>query len=251
MGDKCVRVAQRVGRSLIEPRNRNIRFIIIGLAIILAFIFVIVPDARIAAAINLIFIGIAFFIYSTGEYQDDLIGIPKFFSIGSLISVGWGILFTVGFFIVTSFVPFFTLAYPIIPASIGTTLQSFFVLIVSPLGESILFLGAIFAFFRNFDSRFKWVWITLVSILFAGFHLGSYLAGFYFLSGSEGFTAFINNISAFITAFVFNFVTMAWLLRKKDITKSNMIFAFVFHFGLNLLAFSFSVITFVLFIALI
>lgn len=250
-GDRCIKIVKRVGRSLIEPRNRNIRFVIIGLSIILAFLFVIIPDVRVAVGINLIFLGIAFFIYSTREFQDDLIGIPKFISMGSLIAVGWGILFTGGFYLITLFLPFFSLAFPRLPASIGSSLEFFMIVITSPISESILFIGAIFAFFRNFNSRFKFVWITLVSLLFAFFHLGSFIAGFYILSGAEGLTAFTSNISAFITAFVFNFVTMAFLLRKKDITKADMIFAFVFHLGLNLLAFSLSVISFVMFMALI
>ncbi len=250
-GNKCVRVAQRIGRSLIEPRNRNIRFIIIGLAIILAFLFVIVPEVRVAVAFNFIFLGISFFIYSTREFQDDLIGIPKFLSMDSLIAVGWGILFTGGFFILTSFVPFFTLAFPRVPASIGSSLEFFMIVITSPISESIFFIGAIFAFFRNFNSKFKFLWIILVSLLFASFHLGSYITGFYVLSGAEGIIALKENSSAFITAFVFNFITMVWLLRKKDITKSDMIFSFVFHLGLNLISFSLSVVTFVLFITLI
>jgi len=239
---KCVKKSS-IFRDGIPVRNKIIRYVIIATFIILAFIFVINPstDTLRAVGISMIFLIIGFIIYSTKEYQDDLIGIrtDNFFQ-----ESGYGVLFAVGFIIISSLVPFFSLAYPSFPASIGYSLQWFLVVVIAPITETILFQGAIFAFFRNFNPKNKLLWIILVSLLFSLFHLGSYIFGFYTLSGSEGLEAFTSNISAFITAFIFSFTAMIFALRK-DVTKANAIFIILVHLGLNIFAYSLAVVGFI------
>jgi len=244
VGNKCVRIAQRVARDFINQSNRNVRYIIIATSIILAFLFVVNPDIRVPVGINLIFLGISYFIYSSREYQDDLIGIPNFFSINTLIAIGFGIIFTVGFFVVTAFIPFFSLAFPQLPSSIGSKLQWFFIVIIAPITETCFFMGAIYAFFRNFNPRYKWIWILLLSLVFSLFHLGAIIFGFYTLNPAEGLIEFTNNISAFSTAFLFSIVAMIFALRR-GIQKANWMFIAVFHLGLNFISFSLSVISFI------
>ena len=80
--------------------------------------------------------------------------------------------------------------------------------------------------------------------MFALFHLGSYIFGFYALSGSEALTAVRSYISAFVTAFLFNFVAMSFGLRN-GVSKSNIIFFWIFHTVLNIFAYGLAIFTFV------
>ena len=86
--------------------------------------------------------------------------------------------------------------------------------------------------------------IFLISIIFSSFHLASYILGFYLLSGSEALTAVQSNMSAFITAFLFNFVAMSFGLRN-GIQKANILFFWIFHTILNIFAYGLAIITFV------
>lgn len=224
-----------------KQSNNNVRYLIIGIALILALLFTLSPPIRGTIAIQFIFLGIAYFIYSTREFQDDTIGLDK----KNTISEGfYGILFGVGFIIVFTLFPFFSMAFPRYPGAIADSLRGFLVIGVSPVVETIFFIGAIFAFLRNFNPRSKYLYIILISLFFASFHLGAYILGFYTLSGAEALEAVRSNISAFITAFIFNFVAMSFGLRN-GVSKANVVFFWIFHTILNIFAFGLAVITFI------
>lgn len=225
----------------ITKENKAIRYIIIGLAVILAFLGVVNPDLRSAVFIDLVFLGISFAIYSTAEYQDDLVGINKK---NVLESVGWGIFCTFAFFLITLIVPGMSIGYPQLAGDISGSLKWFMIVIVSPIVESIFFLGGVYAFVRNFQhkhqSRFLPIFIS--SVLFALFHVGAYIIGWYtYPDFTSGLSAIIANISAFIVAFLFNMIA-GYIMTSKKV--NSQIFAFIFHFGLNLVSASLSIITF-------
>ncbi len=244
-GNKCIRIAKRVAKGVVTQANKNVLFLGIGIAIFLALFFVISPDASRAIIINLIFLGIGLFIYTRAEFQDDLIGIKKFFSLNSLIAVGFGLLLGGLFLVVTIFVPFLSLGFPRLPQQISENISFIFIVIFAPIVETIFFQSSIFAFFRNFNPKRKFLWITITSLLFSLFHLAAFIFLFYTLDISQGATAFTNNISSFITAFLFSFVAMLFALRKGVPSKGNLLFIIVFHMFLNATALSLSIITFV------
>jgi len=232
----------------IRRENKVVRYLIIVLALILALLYVINPDTRVPVVINLIFLGISFVVYSSKEYQDDLIGInPKRFFLYAF----FGLLAGGAFVLATAFIPGLSIGYPILPNSVSESLRGFFVNFVSPLTETILFLGAIFAFLHNFDTKRKYtLWIIVgVSIFFALFHIGAYVAGFYeYPSFTDAFGAVSANISAFLVAFIFNMIVASIMVYTP---MKDLVFGFFFHFVPNATTFFLSAVTFVFHLPLI
>lgn len=243
VGSRCVRSGASVGGKGVLKHNLNVRNIIIGMAFLLAFLWVINPLARSAVGINLVFLSIAFLVYRAKEYQDDLIGVSKK-NIWS--SVGYGVVFTFLFFLVTLVVPGMSLGFPVLPASISDTLKFFLVVIVAPIVETIFFQGSLYAYVSNFDGtidkRKKWRAILIQAVGFSIFHLGAYVAGFYMYPGfTEGMSAVMANISGFIVAFLFALLA-GWFVTRDGV--KNLVFVGVFHLGLNLIAYSLAVTVF-------
>ena len=245
VGNRCVRSG---ASSAFRPKgvlehNLVARNVIIGMAFVLAFLWVINPPARSAVGINLVFLAIAFVVYTAREYQDDLIGITK----GNILpSIGYGIVFTFFFFLITLVVPGMSLGFPSLPASIGDNLKFFLVVIVAPVTESLFFCGALYAWFSNFDNtpskKKKWVAIILTALLFSLWHISAYISGIYLYPDFvSGMSAFMANISAFIVAFLFMLIT-GWFITRDGI--KNLVFGIIFHMGLNLIAFSLAVAVF-------
>lgn len=225
------------------PENVAVRNIIIGYTFILAFIYVINPLARSAVAINLVFAAISFLVYRGPEYQDDLVGIKKGTNVTAIL---YGVLFTFLFFLVTLVVPGMSLGYPTVPASIADSLKFFLVVLVAPVIESIFFQGALYAYINNLDKtptpREKWRAIIIQAIAFSLFHLGAYIVGFYeYPDFAAGFGAFWANLSSFIVAFVFALIA-GYMVTKDNI--KNLLFAIVFHLGLNFIAYVINSINF-------
>lgn len=227
----------------ILKQNLIVRNVIVGMAFILAFLWVINPPARSAVGINLVFLVIAFLVYRSKEYQDDLVGIS---GNNVFASIGYGIIFTAGFFLITLVVPGMSIGYPSLPASISDSLKFFLVVFVAPVVETIFFQGALYAWVSNFDStndkRKKWIAILVQAFGFSLFHLGAYVSGFYMYPGfTEGMTAVLANISGFLVAFAFALIA-GWFMTRNGV--KNLIFVGVFHLGLNLVSYSLSVAVF-------
>jgi hypothetical protein len=224
----------------IPEENLAVRNVILGMAFILAFLWVINPTSRSAVGINLVFLAISFIVYRAKEYQDDVIGITK----GNILaSAGYGVLFTGLFFLITLVVPGMSIGYPALPASISDSLKFFLVVFVAPIAESIFFQGALYAYISNFDNTpsksKKWRAIIIQALGFSGFHLASYVSGFYLYPGfTEGMSAVMANISGFIVAFLFALIAGWWVTRDG---VKNLVFCVVFHLGLNVIAYSLSV----------
>jgi len=227
-------------KNPILKHNLAVRNVIIGMLFILAFLWVINPPARSAVGINLVFLVIAFLVYRAREYQDDLVGISK----GNILaSVGYGVVFTFLFFLITLVVPGMSIGFPSLPASISDSLKFFLVVIIAPIVETIFFQGALYAYISNFDEttrkKKKWRAITIQALGFSLFHLGAYVSGFYMYPGfTEGMTAVMANTSGFIVAFLFAFIA-GWFMTRDGI--KNLVFVAVFHLGLNLVAYSLSI----------
>lgn len=212
---------------------------------VLAFLWVINPPARSAVGINLVFLGISFLVYRAKEYQDDLIGVKK---ANALASVGYGIIFTFLFFLITLMVPGMSIGFPALPASISDSLKFFLVVIIAPIVETIFFQGALYAYVSNFDvtknKKKKWRAIIVQALGFSIFHLGAYVSGFYMYPGfTEGMTAISANTSGFIVAFLFALLA-GWFMTRDGV--KNLIFVGVFHLGLNLVAYSLAVAVFLM-----
>lgn len=243
---KCVRYLTKIKTGTIPDSNKNVRRLILGLLILLAFLFAVNlrnPDVLWALGINLVLLGISYLDYQSPESHDGHIGIDKFLSSKTFAMIGYGIIFTIAFYLITLLIPGFSLGFPSLPGDISGSFKWFIINIISPLTESIFFLGTVLAFFRRITPNNKWIALTLASLVFASFHLGAYILGFYhYPDFTTALSSVWANISAFFVAFLFNMVAGAFLLKKG---VRNLIFAIVFHFGLNFIAYSLSVVTFV------
>jgi len=232
--------------------NRNVRYVAISFFFVLALIIVInisIYSTVKPLLISLVFIVGSLIVYSIREYQDDLSGI-KLKKIPIWLFLG--VIFAVVFHIITRYVPFLTLAYPVYPASIGGNLEWALINVVSPVTESLFFCGAIFAFFRNFTSKrgkisplVKYTLILVVSVLFSGWHGSAYIFGIFALSLPQATSAFFANLSAFASAFVFMFLSLTvgcW----NGVEKSDQSFFISSHSVTNILRSAFSTIKFVI-----
>lgn len=225
---------------------KTLRGVIIGMACLIALIGALAQTIWGAVFINLSFLLIAWMIYSGKEFKKD-VGVYRsgfgFISFGVLFG-GVSALF---FFLATKFIPGLSLAFPVIPASIGGTLTFFFVVIVAPFSEEVFFRGGLLAYFKKLFPNSKHLPIWLQAILFAIWHLGAYILGFYMLPNFiAGLDSFIANISVFITALLFGLVAGYGVDWKGKITARNLWYSSTFHLLLNLIAFGLSVATFVL-----
>jgi membrane protease YdiL (CAAX protease family) len=225
---------------MVRKQNGLVSSVIIGFAIILAFLAVVNPLARTPCYINLVFLVISFLIYRAKEYQDDLVGIK---TKGFVLSSFFGLIAGLLFFGISKLVPGFSLGFPIMPQSIADSLKFFFIVFVAPIAETIFFQGAIYAYIKNFNTSKsqRWVAIFIQAILFSLFHLGAYVAGFYQYEFSQGIGIIGDNISAFIVAFFFALVA-GWYVTKDGV--KNLAFVATFHFMINLLTYLPMAITF-------
>jgi len=243
VGDKCVYSGVSSQIKGVLKHNLNVRNIIIGMAFILAFLWVVNPPSRGAVGINLIFLVVAFLVYRAKEYQDDLIGISKK---NIWASVGYGVVFVFLFFLITLVVPGMSIGFPSLPATISGSLKFFLIVIIAPIVETIFFQGALMAYVSNFDitkdKKKIWRAILIQAFGFSIFHLGAYIVGFYMYPGfTEGMSAVMANISGFFVAFLFALIAGWWVTRDG---VRNLVFVAVFHLGLNLIAYSLAVAVF-------
>lgn len=242
---KCIQYVTRL-RSITKKSSAPIKiaeYFILGLLIVLSFLFAINlgnKDVLWALGFNIIILLISFVVYKSTDFEKELSGIPKDFN-KNIKAVGIGIIAVVVFLGATWLVPGLSLGYPYLPGTISTTFKWFLINIVSPLSESIFFLGVVYAFFfKIFKNR--WASITLSSIAFASFHLGAYILGFYqYPDFVVAFSVFWANVASFLVAFAFNFIA-GWIITRPGM--KNLIFGFVFHFGLNFINYTFSIVTF-------
>ena len=149
VGDKCVHSGTFTrGHVLKHKKGTPTRIIIVGFLALLMFLWVINPPARSAVGINIIFLVISFIVYYAREYEDDRIGISKK---NLLPSIGYGVIFTFLFFLITLVVPGMSIGFPSLPASISDNLKFFLIVLVAPIVETIVFQGALMAWVSNFD----------------------------------------------------------------------------------------------------
>lgn len=224
------------------------RNLIVGLLIILAFIFALsISSSSIsvisfwkAFGVEIILLVISAIVISAKQYRDDFYGIPK-----KTIALSFIVGLAIGFAYVflTSLIPGLALAVPLVPNSIGSTSAWFLVNILAPIAETIFFLGALLAYLQQFQPTRKHLILALVidSVLFALFHLGAYITGFYDYSALQGFSAFSSNVSLFISAFIFNMVAGFLVISKRF---RNLLVAMVMHAVINFSAYTKAIVVF-------
>lgn len=256
---KCVKYITKVNyKDGLETGNKVVRTFALGMLILLGFLFAVNlknTDVLWALGINIFFVLVAYMSFGSKELQDSDIDIvveknvPK-----TLVNWGklfmWGFVFVIAFYIVTRFVPGLQIGYPQLPGDISGSFKWFIINIVSPISETLFFLGTVFAFFNKLSNKkHKLIALFLASILFASFHLGAYIFQIYtYPSFTSTMSVVWANISSFITAFLFNMVAGSFMLigtdNEKQKYRKNLIFAIIFHFGLNFIATSLSVVVF-------
>ena len=242
---QCVKYVTKIrGISAKGNGSKKIaKYFILGLLILLSFLFAINlrnSDVLWSLGFNIVILLISFLVYMQTDFGDELNGIPAD-SKRNFKAIGFGIMAIFLFWIATSLVPGLSLGYPYLPASISTSFKWFLINIVSPLSETIFFLGVVYAFCFKLTKN-RWASITLSSVAFASFHLGAYLLGFYqYPDFVSVFSVVWANIASFFVAFAFNFIAGV-MVTSKGIR--NLVFGFVFHFGLNFINYTFSIITF-------
>ena len=215
-----------------------VKRIIIGLAMFLAFLGAISPNTRTAVFINLTFLIIAYIIYSTKEYKDE---VSTYRTKGALIAVFYGASATILFFIATRFIPGLSLAFPSVPGAIADSLKFFLVVIVAPFVEEVFFRGGMLSFFQNISPKAKHWPVWAQASAFSLWHLTAFIVGFYMLPDvASGFSSFLANFSVFFMAFSFGLIS-GYVVSNGKNTKKNLWFSSTFHLGLNLIAYNLAI----------
>ena len=247
---KCVKYVTKVryknGKSKVPRPLKIAKYFILGLLILLSFLFAINlgnPDVLWSLGFNIFILLISYLVYNSIDFEKELEmsgGIPKNTQ-KNLWSVFYGVIAIFAFWLITALVPGLSLGYPLLPGSISTGFKWFLINIVSPLSETIFFLGVVYAFFYKITHN-RYASLTLSSGAFASFHLGAYILGFYaYPNFVTAFSTFWANIASFVVAFAFNFIA-GWIITRPKVR--NLVFGFVFHFGLNFINYTFSIVTF-------
>ena len=249
---RCVRYVTKIKYSkggAVKESSRIVQYIIIGLLILLGFLFALNlgnDDVLWSLGFNIFILMVSLLVYNLAWFQEDLPGVPKSIK-QNVVAVAWGLFFIFIFYITTKLVPGLSLGVPYLPQAISASFKSFIVNVISPITESIFFLGIVFAFCNKLTGKRKWIALFLSSVAFALFHLGAYLAGLYaYPDFALAYSAFWANFSSFLVAFVFNMIAGAFMIIETKTSKSkvaNITFAFVFHAGVNIISwFNLSVI---------
>jgi hypothetical protein len=224
-----------------------VRNIIFLLLVLIAFFFAISTSTNAidfwkSLGVQIVLLIICFIAYAFKSYSNSLEGIePKTF----WSCTGFGLLIGIGYIFVVSLIPAFSIGFPLVSNSIGSNLKAFIVLGVAPLGESIFFLGTLLGFLRRNKKVNKHLAIAITSIAFSFFHLGAWITGLYELPGfSSGFLGFTENITLFISAFIFNELVSYLVVSKKF---SSIWIGVVIHFTINLFTYVTYAVTFAIF----
>jgi hypothetical protein len=214
-----------------EKDIKNVVYFCFAFLIVLAFLYVINPISRDATGIYIILTIIALTAYLIKTFKSYLIGIPKKTFGKSTI---WALIFGGGFYLVTKFIPGFSLGLPTLPNAISDQLKFFIVVMVAPVIETLAFQGAIFGYFLSINKLRKYA-VIIQAIVFASFHIASYVSGFYnYPNFAVGLQAITANIFSFVSAFMFALI--AGIFVKDKIR--NLWFVMLFHLILNLIVFT-------------
>lgn len=215
--------------------------IILGLIIIFALLYITnPPDVQKILITYSLLLGVSFLVYKFSAFKDKLIplnlkGITSFKPGTSGRAIGYGVISIAAFFFATRFVPGLSLGLPVVPAAISDTFRFFTIIFIAPIVEEIFFRGVVLGYLRNtkFGRKHVFFAITLGAIFFALAHIGAYISGIYaYPNLPAGLAAFGANIGSFIVAGLFGFLAAFFVLRPK---MQNLIFAIIFHMGLNLI----------------
>lgn len=215
-----------------DKTKRNVIIIATAFLFVLAFIASVSPSSQRVMFIYGMFAVIPIAIYAVKDLNKNAFGIGKKKSGQAVI---FGVIALLSFYFGTLLIPGFSLGFPTLPHAVSDELRWFVVNIVAPVMETIFFFGGMFAlfFFFPFFRRNKILAIFLLSIIFAMYHLGAYIIGFENLPSIElAFAVFLQNLSPFLAAFLFAFITGVVLVYFIP----NLLFAIVFHL-VNILIF--------------
>lgn len=216
--------------------TKVVRNLIIGFLFVMAFLFTLSITGGDtysfwkALGSQILFLVIAFLIYSSSQYQRTLLGIEAKKVGASLI---YGVIIGVLYVVLTNLIPGLAIAVPLVPGAISTQLKFFIVVIVAPIVETIFFLGALLGYIRAFNPNKRKLAIAIViqAVAFALFHLGTYIIGLYDLPGfTSGFLAFSANISVFISAVIFGLLSGYLVTREKF---RGLLIAMIIHLIIN------------------
>lgn len=220
---------------MVQNDNKNVIRVIIGMAFLLSFLFVINPVSRSAISIYLLFLIVSLVVYSIKSFQKDLIGI-NLKNIGRVFILAGGL--SIAYYIITKYVPGLSLALPLLPNAISDQLKFFIVVFVASTCEEILFRGSLLGYIKSFNPSKRQIVIAIIiqALAFSLFHLTAYITGFYnYPNFASALVAFQANISSFIVALVFGLLA-GFLVTRNGI--KNLLLSILLHMAFNFIVYS-------------
>lgn len=225
LGDRCVRTVRGSFSNISSSRNKEISWssAIIAVLIFISLWFTTISGLERAGFVYFaIFLFVAF-VYVTPAFRDNLAG----FRFDKWVVI-LGISIPVGYVILSSIFPTFSLLTPAISLSVDAGFKYFIILFVAPLGEEY-FRSASFAFiYKNFKVNFITANI-IQATLFALVHVSAYGIG---LKAYDSFIQLWGALTAIsmalLSAFVFGFISGIAINQTNNIVPSQ-----IAHFSVN------------------
>lgn len=222
--------------------NKSIKLtltLVLSLTFLIAIIIATQPPLLKTLLAYFIFLIIVYFIYKDKSYQSELVGISNK---NLFRSIFWSFIFGIGFYLMTKFIPGFSIGLPLVPASVSDQLQFVIIVLLAPFVEELFFRGALLGYLRKTLKKRESLAIFIQAILFALAHLGAYVSGIYnypdFISTLVSINA---NFAAFGAAFFFGLFA-GWFVLRDGI--KNLWFTILFHAIINFIIYTKLVVIF-------
>ena len=222
-----------------KKKFRWVFILIFIFMIITAGMWVFVPQAKTIGSIYFFMLIFSLSLYKVSQYQDSLIGIPRY-NFGKSLLIGLAV--GIGFYVINKVIPFFSIGFPDLPISVGEDIRFLTVVVLAPIVETLVFEGAILGGLRDNDllnlSDFKANLIK--SGLFSTFHFGAYgvVLG-QLVKWSEVLGSYYANIGLFGSAFIVSFIFGYLITRKK---LDSLVIPIISHAIINFTIISLSII---------
>jgi membrane protease YdiL (CAAX protease family) len=217
---------------MVEKSRKTTASVIIGTLLLLAVVIATSPPIFDKLIPYIILLSISYMTYLISPFMRYASTI-SFKGESAIRAASWGVVFGVGFYALTRFVPGLSIGIPTLPAAISDSLESVIIVGVAPIVEEIFFRGVLLAFLLSTPLGRKNQWFAIVgqAALFALAHVGAYITGIYeYPAFAVGLDAFMMNIGAFMAAFAFGLLAGVFVNRNRI---KNLTFAIVFHSIVN------------------
>ena len=212
-----------------QELDRAIRWVIIPvLALSILSLVIFRGEFQQAGLIAVSFSALSWMVFSSKKYEKYAVGIK---SNGNITMILWGVGIALGFILIKSVVPAFSLAFPQLSLAIDEDIRSGMVIFLFPAVETLFIVVSIFAVTKTHYKIPNITAIIIVGLMATLLHLLAYGIDLTaFPSFFDAFSSIGPQIGLFISVFII-FSFWAWLITLDGF--KTIIAVFVSHAIIN------------------